>query len=240
MNPLQLLLFMIAGGLFNLIPKNSAYTVILARIFFYLSCFIILSYIALYFSGIHEQHVLSILTNMSKYAYLIWIVLLGYLAVNISRNDFRSLYVAEHPDKKVVFLNTLYGLSVMIGCIFIIATIGKSQNFKQMSDFFKLSGYAIWFLYFIMVVEAAGGLGILLHRYLKTGLLAALGLFLIMLGAVYTHWHNHDPFSDSYAAVAQMVNLSLLIFCYYRQKQFGQLKYAAPALHGVDKAGAAS
>ena len=138
MNPLQLLLFMIAGGLFNLIPKNSVYTFIPARLFFYLSCFIILSYIALYFLGIHERHVLSILTSISKYAYLIWIVLLGYLAVNISRNDFRSLYTAEHPDKKVIFRNTLYGLSVMIGCIFIIATIGKSQNFKQMSDFFKL------------------------------------------------------------------------------------------------------
>jgi len=83
--------------------------------------------------------------------------------------------------------------------------------------FFQQSGYSIWFLYFIMTAEAAGALGILLHFKLRTGITATAGLMLIMLGAVYTHWHNKDPFSDSLAAVSQFVNLAILLLLYLLQ-----------------------
>jgi putative oxidoreductase len=88
-----------------------------------------------------------------------------------------------------------------------------------MTDFFKQSGYAIWFLYFIMAAESLGGIGILFHFKLKTGPLAACGLILIMIGAIYTHWHNHDPFSDSYAAVSQLISLAMILIIYYFEKQ---------------------
>ena len=97
-----------------------------------------------------------------------------------------------------------------------------------MLDFFRQSGYANWFLYFIMAVEPFGALGILFHYKLKTGPLAGYGLIIIMLGAVYTHLHNHDPFSDSYAAMIQLINLALLLFVYYLEKQVGKKHPATP------------
>lgn len=84
-----------------------------------------------------------------------------------------------------------------------------------MATFFTASGYAIWFLYFIMIAEGLGGLGVLLHFKLKTGPLAAAGLMLIMIGALYTHCHNKDPFSNSYGAVCQFITLALMQAMYY-------------------------
>jgi uncharacterized membrane protein YphA (DoxX/SURF4 family) len=79
-----------------------------------------------------------------------------------------------------------------------------------------------------MMAESLGALGILFHYKLKTGPLAALGLMVIMLGAIYTHLHNRDPFSDSYAAVIQLINLALLLFVYYFEKQVGKKHSATP------------
>jgi uncharacterized membrane protein YphA (DoxX/SURF4 family) len=225
MEPIKLLVFMILGGSLNLVPKSANYSFTLARIFFFLSCFIILNSVVLYFSGIHTQQVVTILTNVAKYSSLIWRVLLGYLVVFITRQDYIDLYAAGHPDRKSIFLNSLRGLSVLIGCTFLIATVGKYQNLKEMSTFFKSSGYTIWFLYFIMIAETSAGIGILLHPNLKTGPRAAIGLLLIMAGAIYTHWHNYDPFSDSYAAVAQLFNLLIALFLYYKEGLLKQIKY---------------
>jgi hypothetical protein len=33
----------------------------------------------------------------------------------------------------------------------------------------------------------------------------------------YTHWRNGDPFSDSYAAVIQLITLSLLLTLFFRE-----------------------
>jgi uncharacterized membrane protein YphA (DoxX/SURF4 family) len=107
----------------------------------------------------------------------------------------------------------------MEGNAFILATYGKSTAMAYMISFFQQSGYAIWFLYFIMTAETAGALGILLHFKLRTGLPATVGLMLIMLGAVYTHWHNKDPFSDSLAAVSQLVNLTMLLLLLFLQRK---------------------
>jgi hypothetical protein len=57
---------------------------------------------------------------------------------------------------------------------------------------------------------------------------------LIMLGAVYTHWHNKDPFSDSLAAVSQLVSLTMLLLLYLLQRK-GRIVAASgdqPALAG--------
>jgi uncharacterized membrane protein YphA (DoxX/SURF4 family) len=113
----------------------------------------------------------------------------------------------------------IWGLSVLVGNAFILSTVGKATNMPEMVTFFKQSGYAIWFLYFIMCAESAAAVGILLHFRLKTGVPAAIGLMLIMLGAVYTHWHNGDPFSDSLAAVSQFISLTLLLVLYSFQRR---------------------
>jgi uncharacterized membrane protein YphA (DoxX/SURF4 family) len=109
----------------------------------------------------------------------------------------------------------MWGTSVYLGNIFLIATVGKIQNFTNMSAFFSDSGYVLSFLYFIMTAETLGGIGILMHYKLRTGTWAALGLMLIMIGAAVTHWRNHDPFSDAYAPVVMLITLFLLQMNYY-------------------------
>jgi hypothetical protein len=39
-----------------------------------------------------------------------------------------------------------------------------------------------------------------------------------MIGAV-THLYYHDPFSDFYEAIIQLINLSLLLLIYYYERQ---------------------
>jgi uncharacterized membrane protein YphA (DoxX/SURF4 family) len=146
-------------------------------------------------------------------------ILSGFLVVNIATGRNRSTKIISA---------TLWGISILTGNSFILATAGKAQHMNEMVSFFTTSGYAIWFLYFIMSAEAFGGLGVLLHFKLRTGPLAAAGLALIMLGAVYTHWHNNDPFSDSYAAVGQFINLSLMLMLYYFEQQANRKHAATP------------
>ena len=163
-----------------------------------------------YFSGIKNAVLLSLLYSVMNWGSMLGHIILGFLAVNIAAGRNRS--------KKIINI-TLWGISVLMGNSFILATAGKAQHITEMISFFTASGYASWFLYFIMSAEAFGGLGILLHFKLRTGPLAVAGLAIIMIGAVYTHWHNNDPFSDSYAAVSQFINLSLMLVLYYFEQR---------------------
>ena len=98
----------------------------------------------------------------------------------------------------------LKGLSFYVALAFIAAEIGKISYLAQMREFFHESGYADWFLYSIISLETIGAIGLLIRASLIPG--AAL-LSVIMLGAIYTHYRNGDPFGDSLAA------LHLLIVC---------------------------
>lgn len=71
---------------------------------------------------------------------------------------------------------------LILGCLlsFIIKPNAKFDYPLAFTSY----GYALWFLYFIILTETIGGIGILLHFKLKTGPLATLGLILIMLGVV--------------------------------------------------------
>ena len=93
---------------------------------------------------------------------------------------------------------TLWAITMINGFGFIIETGYKLKNLDDLVDQFRHYGYARWFLYFIIITETMGGIGILLHFKLKTGPAAALGLMLIMLGVVYSNWHVNDPFAFSY------------------------------------------
>jgi hypothetical protein len=174
-----------------------------------------------YFAGIKNAILLNPITFIMHCGGMLEYVILGFLLSNIAADNSRS--------KKMISA-TLWGLSILTANSFILATVGKSINMPYMISFFKQSGYATWFLYFIMSAEAFGGLGILLHFKLKTVPLAAAGLAIIMLGAVYTHWHNHDPFSDSYAAVVQFINLSLMLVLYYFEQRANH-KQAATSIY---------
>ncbi|MGZ3750230.1 MAG: DoxX family protein [Mucilaginibacter sp.] len=198
------------GGLLYFILKLKAEIVYkLAAGYVLLALLLSVNVWVFYFAGIKNAVVLAILSFIMNWGGALGHLVLGYLSVNIAA-DSRRL--------KKMIRTTIWGISILIGNSFIVAAAGKVQYFTEMVSFFSTSGYAIWFLYFIMIAETLGGLGILLHYKLNTGPLAAAGLVLIMFGAVYTHWHNKDPFSDSYAAVCQLANLSLLLVLYYFEK----------------------
>ncbi|HVV54008.1 MAG TPA: DoxX family protein [Mucilaginibacter sp.] len=194
----------------------------LAWVYLALSCIIALSAWLFYFAGIRITVIQSALGVLKQYGGYLSHLLLGFLMANILFKVWMKDTLPDSENLRAMIRTTLWGAAIGIANSFIIATVGKSMNMPYMIGFFKQSGYAVWFLYFIMAAETAGALGILLHVKLRTGMAASLGLFLIMTGAVYTHVHNHDPFSDSYAALVQLINLSTLLLIYYLEKMAGR------------------
>jgi chromate transport protein ChrA len=77
-----------------------------------------------------------------------------------------------------------------------------------MRQFFLESGYAASFLYFIIAAEILGAIGLFISKLLIP---AASGLVIIMFGAIYTHYRNGDPFSDSLEALHLLVLLVCIL-----------------------------
>jgi uncharacterized membrane protein YphA (DoxX/SURF4 family) len=183
-----------------------------------------------YFAGIKNQFIAALLAGIVSSGKYPARILLGYLVATIFLS-IRSMN-EDYPVKKLIRL-TVTGVSLATGLSFIIATEGKAKYLADMIAFFKQSGYAVWFLYFIMVAETLGAIGVLLHFKLKTGPLATAGLMLIMIGAMYTHRHNNDPFSDSYAALSQFMTLGIMLILFYFEREVNfrraQQEKTAPA-----------
>lgn len=156
-------------------------------------------------------------------------LMLGYLGMHILLS-LTSHDSDENKVKKIIGL-TLWAVTILTACSFITESYWKAENFCKMMAFFNASGYNTWFLYFIMIAEGIGGLGILLHFRLKTGPVAAAGLMLIMIGALYTHNHNNDPFSQSYPALKQFLMLAIIQALYYFEQvaRPKQLNFIIPA-----------
>ena len=109
------------------------------------------------------------------------------------------------------FLTSPYvvkGISVSVSVSFLCTEIGKLAHDADMRQFFRQSGYPVWFLYSEMIAETVGSVGLLFAR---TVTLAALGLSGIMAGAIATHVHNRDAFSDSLEALHLLVLLACIL-----------------------------
>ena len=102
----------------------------------------------------------------------------------------------------------LKGLCLSVSVAFICTEIGKVAHDTEMRQFFLQSGYAVWFLYFIIVTETLAATCLLFARTL---LAAAFALTLIMIGAITTHLHNRDPFSDSLEALHLLILLTCIV-----------------------------
>jgi putative oxidoreductase len=210
----------ILGGLLNFLWEPGAKSVYcLAKVYLILAIYLALAVWVFYFAGIKNQFLIGTLSLLIQYGGYLAHLMLGYLSGNILINLKPKDDKPVDPELRGIIHITLWAISVTIGNSYLVASVGKSTNMPYMIGFFKQSGYALWFLYFVIAAETAAAIGILMHFKLKTGALAAIGLILIMLGAVYTHLHNHDPFSDSYAALSQLLNLSFILLLYYFEKQ---------------------
>ena len=124
------------------------------------------------------------------------------------RVDKRLQVASDATRSFVTSPYLLRGLCLSVAISFICTEIGKVAHDADMRQFFVQSGYPAWFLYFIIVAETAGAVGLLVP---KTILPAALGLSLIMTGAIRTHLHNHDPFSDSLEALHLLMLLTCIV-----------------------------
>ena len=214
MEVLLLIAALIAGGLLSYFIKvRFKFVYNLARVYVFMAMLISviswLYYCATFNNAFITKALQVSISCFGSMGHLI----LGYLLMNIFLS-LTSPDADEEQAKKIVGL-TLWGISILTGFAFIIESFWKDENMGKMCCFFTTSGYAPWFLYFIMVAEALGGLGILLHFKLKTGPVAAAGLMLIMIGALYTHNHNHDPLSASCGAIAEFITLGIMQVIYY-------------------------
>ncbi|MGD9560904.1 MAG: DoxX family protein [Pyrinomonadaceae bacterium] len=112
-------------------------------------------------------------------------------------------------EASVAFTRSPYllkGLCLSVACSFLATEIGKLAHDAEMRLFFLSSGYPIWLLYFVILAETLGSIGLFVE---KTVVPAAIGLCILMVGAIYTHFSNGDPFSSSMEAL----HLLLLLVC---------------------------
>jgi uncharacterized membrane protein YphA (DoxX/SURF4 family) len=101
------------------------------------------------------------------------------------------------------------GLCVSVSLAFLATEVGKLAHDAEMRAFFTASGYAVWFLYVVIVAETVGAVGLLIPG---VRLVAAAFLALDMVGAIATHARNGDPFSDSFEAAHLLVLLICILW----------------------------
>ena len=102
----------------------------------------------------------------------------------------------------------LRGLCVTVSLAFLSTEIGKLAHMDEMRSFFTASGYAVWFLYVVMVFETVCAVALFAPT---VRLVAACLLSIDMAGAIVTHARNGDPFSDSYEAAHLLVILVCIV-----------------------------
>jgi len=171
------------------------------------------------FANIQDAALLKPLLFVHNWGKSISYLIIGYLIIRIYYS-FKANYTAapNYPLKKIV-VNTLWAITIINGFEFIIETGYKIKNLDDLVSQFASYGYAVWFLYFIMITETLGGILVLLHFKLKTGPLAAAYLMIVMLGVVYSDWAKGAPFSYSYPAVDAFMSLSLMQVMYHFEKR---------------------
>ncbi len=83
----------------------------------------------------------------------------------------------------------VWTLTVVLAAFFLLAGGLKLRGAPSQIDSFSHWGYALWFLYVIGAVEAAGAIGLLVPRM---AVFAVLLLGMTMLGAALTHLVHHE------------------------------------------------
>ena len=162
---MEVLLFIalfIVGGLLSFIIKAKfKFVYSIALSFIFLALLISISSWLFYCSAIRNVSLLSAIPAQLKWGDGFGYLLLGYLMMYL----FTALTSAESNEqhtKKITGL-TLSAITILTGFSFITECFWKAENMCKMNHFFTMSGYSLWFLYFIMIAEGLGGLGVLLH-----------------------------------------------------------------------------
>lgn len=104
-------------------------------------------------------------------------------------------------------------LAVVLALAFGFAGFSKLSGNAMSVGMFEHFGYPIFFMYFIGACELAGALGLVFGQIIDARLprLAAMGLLVIMLGAIVTHVLR-DPIEKMIPAVMLVVLLLGLLY----------------------------
>lgn len=208
---------LLAGGLTSLIWRPSHQIVTrLAKMYLWLVALSVITVWIFYFAGIKNESALGIISSELTWASILTHLILGYLVSRVAL-DLKDL-PGDAGQLQATFHTILWATIVSFANTYILVTVGKYTHMSEMVSFFRQSGYSVWFLYFIMAAETLGAIGVLTHFRWRMGIPATIGLMLIMLGATYTHWHNGDPFSDSYEAVTQLITGLVLLTLYFLEQ----------------------
>ena len=96
-------------------------------------------------------------------------------------------------------------LRISIALSYLGVEIGKLTHETEMREFFVSSGLPAWMNHAVIGAEAALAAALFLPA---AEIVGAAGLSVIMLGAILTHAHNRDPFSDSLEALHALLLLA--------------------------------
>lgn len=109
-------------------------------------------------------------------------------------------------------------IQVMLAAFFLLAGVMKLAGAEQISQEFRNWGYGDTFRLIIGLIESLGGVGLLIPRLAA---FCAIGLMLVMGGAVYTHLAADQGLN---AALPAMVLILLLgVIAYLRRgSRFGR------------------
>ncbi len=187
----------------------------MARGFYFLAVLLSLAALVLILLG-----VAGIVPQNAHYGrWLRLLIYRGWLVIGVSISSAILILLSLLPGRRsdmvsdaartfVTSPHVLKGICFSVSLAFLCTEIGKLAHDADMRQFFLQSGYPVWFLYFVMAAETAGAIGLFLPR---TMLPAALGLAILMMGAIRTHAHNGDSFSDSLEALHLLILLACLV-----------------------------
>lgn len=110
----------------------------------------------------------------------------------------------------------LWFIKIVISILFLLASIGKLTSNESVIDMFREWGYFDGFHIAIGMLELILALLILIPR---TSLYAAISLFIIMIGAFFTHLLN-DSLIELSRPIVFMLLLSIVIKLQWNWKLF--------------------
>lgn len=105
----------------------------------------------------------------------------------------------------------LWVVQVLVALAFLLAGQAKFTSTEIWINQFTGWGYAVWFMYAIGLLEVLGAIGVLIPRLVWY---AAVGLTIIMIGALVTHALHDEPLNP-------LIHLTFLsILLYFRRPAF--------------------
>lgn len=111
-------------------------------------------------------------------------------------------------NKGKVKTSVMWILTVLIAVMIMLAGYSKFGDSFGWAERFVNWGYAPWFASVIGGVEIVGGIALLIPQ---TALISAMGLTLVMLGAIVTHLMNGEA-GSVVAPLVYLVVFSAIIF----------------------------